>query len=179
MPQEVSDIKQFIEICRRKDAKCIVPLSISLYHPRASSSIPSSSNPTPTSRLTHKKNTNSGAHKAQSQNTANQIQSPMPPLPIHPRAQRLEQSGQAKAELTSKYVFFPISQPIISQEKKIATLSSVFTHQTRVSENKLTNLINQPPRSHKHNQRRPKEKQEREEGSINRPIESIYEISSP
>lgn len=26
MPQEVSDIKQFIEICRRKDAKCTVPL---------------------------------------------------------------------------------------------------------------------------------------------------------
>ncbi|KAL8734110.1 MAG: hypothetical protein Q9181_003299 [Wetmoreana brouardii] len=26
MPREVSDIKQFIEICRRKDASCISPL---------------------------------------------------------------------------------------------------------------------------------------------------------
>tara|TARA_R110002003_G_scaffold97_19_gene7905 strand:- start:7086 stop:7325 length:240 start_codon:yes stop_codon:yes gene_type:complete len=26
MPSEVSDIKQFIEICRRKDAKCTFPL---------------------------------------------------------------------------------------------------------------------------------------------------------
>lgn len=29
MPSEVSDIKQFIEICRRKDAQCTCPL-----HPR-------------------------------------------------------------------------------------------------------------------------------------------------
>ena len=29
MPREVSDIKQFIEICRRKDAKCEILWSIS------------------------------------------------------------------------------------------------------------------------------------------------------
>ena len=28
MPSEVSDIKQFIEICRRKDAKCTFTMSI-------------------------------------------------------------------------------------------------------------------------------------------------------
>lgn len=31
MPQEVSDIKQFIEICRRKDASCKIPLAGHLH----------------------------------------------------------------------------------------------------------------------------------------------------
>ena len=61
MPQEVSDIKQFIEICRRKDAKCMIPLSISLYYPRASSSSPFPSNATTIPKLTHKKKTTTAA----------------------------------------------------------------------------------------------------------------------
>lgn len=175
MPQEVSDIKQFIEICRRKDAKCMVPSLY--YYPRASSSIPSSFNSTPISRLTHEKNNNSGTHKAKSQNTANQVQSPMPPLPIHTRAQRLEQSGQAKAELTSKYVI--ISDFLtrhLPREKDRETFFSSDESIAYLKRKQTNQPINQTPRSHKHNQRRPKEEQEREEGSINRPIASCARI---
>ena len=92
MPREVSDIKQFIEICRRKDARCkFSHLSRGSFAAKELSS------------LTVKPQ-NSGPHKEIPQRRPDQIQSPLLKVPLHSRSQRRGQGRQAEAELTTEYV---------------------------------------------------------------------------
>lgn len=92
MPKEVSDIKQFIEICRRKDASCTFFLlslpSLLFPLPEKEPSFPHSRKATQLAdeMVSLTLVVNSCAHKAKSQNSANQVQSPLPSISVHPRA---------------------------------------------------------------------------------------------
>ena len=78
MPREVSDIKQFIEICRRKDAKCTLP---TLYNSR------------PQSRRKQllMLGTASWPHKTQS--PPDQIQSPVLAVLVHASVEGFRKGG--------------------------------------------------------------------------------------
>ena len=89
MPQEVFDIKKFIEICRRKDASC--------------SSLPHLDRSTPRTGvlvreemivlLTRMMRVNSGADKAQSQDSADQVQGPVSSAAVYARVEGFGQGG--------------------------------------------------------------------------------------
>ena len=87
MPREVSDIKQFIEICRRKDAKCTSP-ELGEYS---------------NERIELIESAPSRSHKAQLP-SSDQIQSPVLAIFIHISVEGCREGGQAKAEFTSRYV---------------------------------------------------------------------------
>jgi hypothetical protein len=100
MPSETSDIKQFLEIARRKDAKCTTPIPNSLSSLtiiRPYSFLLLMRYPPLTFDLSLHSCTNQEEH----QDERDQVQDPMQPLPLHPQAEGLGQGGQIKAELTS------------------------------------------------------------------------------
>ena len=84
MPREVSDIKQFIEISRRKDAKC-TPLP----PPRPEPQLDFDMQRAVGMMLTL--DADSRTHKAQRQ--PDQVQGPMPPLSVHAGVEGYGKSG--------------------------------------------------------------------------------------
>jgi hypothetical protein len=81
MPAEVSDIKQFIEICRRKDALCTF-------------SIPPTTILEEIGRVGDQEEFGliveySCAHKEEQEDQQDQVQGPMQASPLHPRPQGL------------------------------------------------------------------------------------------
>ena len=50
----------------------------------------------------------SGADKEEQEVQPDQVQGPMPPIPLYPRPQGFGQGGKAKAELASRYIL-PLS----------------------------------------------------------------------
>jgi hypothetical protein len=103
MPKEVKDIKNFIEICRRKDASCKSASS--------SLSLGIALDSGPESMFTQSNRTNanydflySGAHQEEQEEQHNQVQSPLQAIPLHPRPQRPRARGETQAESTTGYL---------------------------------------------------------------------------
>jgi len=89
MPKEVKDIKNFIEICRRKDASCKSANSLLSVGIVFGSGIPSSRTDANYDFLS------SGAHQEEQEEPHNQVQSPLQAIPLHPRPQRPRACGEA------------------------------------------------------------------------------------
>jgi hypothetical protein len=109
MPQEVSDIKQFIEICRRQDASCEfrrtdlcseTPLDVEERGHRL-----------PIARCAN--NVYSGTHKEE-QGKPSQVQGPMQEIPLHFGLEGFGKGREAQAKLTTQYVAL---HPNISEER--------------------------------------------------------------
>ena len=94
MPSETSDIKQFLEIARRKDATCTVPHTFQVLQCALAFFGVSAD--------TH--NLYSGTDQEIHKDERDQIQDPLQPVPLHAQAQGLGQGRQAEAELTAWYV---------------------------------------------------------------------------
>ena len=101
MPKEVTDIKSFIEICRRKDASCTSVLQQEKGERNNPGAIGHRC-ATGANDLTY-----SGADKEEQEDrwiSADEIQGPVPSSPLHPRAQGFGQGGEAEAESATRYV---------------------------------------------------------------------------